>query len=657
MCPVCVKNFEWSAPRLLPCLHTVCHKCLEKCAKYFKVIDNVKTVSCPICETALPLPPEGVNGFVCDPFLKHLQELNTCQNGEPKSCDYCRYDHKDVRATSRCLECQDDMCNACTGAHRRTKITRTHQVAPYEQIQNGRYHHDIRSFQQVFCRKHSEEPLTIFCFKCDQLICRECKVSKHDDHNWSELEKAALTFREQFEELLRNVKEKVPTLVEYTDHVEIYKDQVIDLKEKLVTDIQRQAEKIKGLIDQKAKRLIVQVEQVCTTESEDLKTKLADMKRHLSMLESNTKSVDTLLAFSKHDELLAIHRLLSDRLTALVYLQLNGLASKLSVSFTEGAASDQNIETIFGKVQAFTLPLGKEERMSIFEMEKNELAITSVLPNVLDVPQSQLSFQSSCKGDNRDIWPTGMAIDTDGKMAILDRDNKRVKFFDPNGKYLTDFGSTGKNGLGSPYDITFMKDGNVAITDYEFEEVKLFTTKGEYLTSIKDHFKYPRGITTNSKGQLIVVDCGLRQVIILNSLTGEIIFCISGKDKEGCDLFTDPYYVTVTNRDTIIVTDWAAPNIKVFSSDGKHLANYGTYGIRQDQVLQPYGVCTDAFGYIFVADNKNHRIHLLMPDGRFHKFLLSKQDGLWHPMALAINNSGHLVLTESLGKVKVFKYL
>ena len=107
----------------------------------------------------------------------------------------------------------------------------------------------------------------------------------------------------------------------------------------------------------------------------------------------------------------------------------------------------------------------------------------------------------------------------------------------------------------------------------------------------------------------------------------------------------------------MIVTDWGSPNIKVFDDNGQLCDNFTTYGVGKDRVLQPCGICSDAYGYIFIADNKNHRVHVIGPDGKFRRFLLTEEHGLWHPMALAINHEGHLVVTEALGKVKVYKYM
>ena len=252
----------------------------------------------------------------------------------------------------------------------------------------------------------------------------------------------------------------------------------------------------------------------------------------------------------------------------------------------------------------------------------------------------------------------GIDIDRDGTMVILDRENKCVKLFDETGKFIREFGASSReHQLGCPYDVAILKNGDICVTDYDFEDIKIFTQYGEHISSIKGPLKYPRGITCMRDGRIAVVDCHHRNVSVIDPTDGKVIKVIGGKDNEGHELFTDPYYVTTNQNNFLIITDWAAPNVKIFDQNFEQVTKYGTYGSRKDQLLQPYDVASDTFGYIFVADNQNHRIHLLAPDGKFIKFLVSKKDGLWHPMAIQTNPKGHLVVTEALGKVKIFKYL
>lgn len=91
--------------------------------------------------------------------------------------------------------------------------------------------------------------------------------------------------------------------------------------------------------------------------------------------------------------------------------------------------------------------------------------------------------------------------------------------------------------------------------------------------------------------------------------------------------------------------------------EGRLIAEYGTYGVKEQQILQPFGICVDDYGYIFVADNQNHRIHLLNPDGKLNKFLLTKSNSIWHPMAVNISKKGFFLVSEALGKVRLYKYL
>ena len=87
------------------------------------------------------------------------------------------------------------------------------------------------------------------------------------------------------------------------------------------------------------------------------------------------------------------------------------------------------------------------------------------------------------------------------------------------------------------------------------------------------------------------------------------------------------------------------------------LFQYGREGDGPGYLNHPYGVCTDMHGNILIADNWNHKVHLISGDGRFLRYLLTKDDGLHWPQALAIDKQGHLLVAELQGSVKVYQYL
>ena len=53
-CPVCFEEFK--EPKLLPCNHTLCMKCLE-------ALGTGKTITCPLCNAQHEVPNRGVKAF------------------------------------------------------------------------------------------------------------------------------------------------------------------------------------------------------------------------------------------------------------------------------------------------------------------------------------------------------------------------------------------------------------------------------------------------------------------------------------------------------------------------------------------------------------------------------------------------------------------
>ena len=66
-CPVCL--LEYKDPKLLPCTHTVCLKCLEG-------LNNKGVVKCPQCNVEHKVPARGVKAFTENQMVVELLAIN-----------------------------------------------------------------------------------------------------------------------------------------------------------------------------------------------------------------------------------------------------------------------------------------------------------------------------------------------------------------------------------------------------------------------------------------------------------------------------------------------------------------------------------------------------------------------------------------------------
>ena len=603
-------------------------------------------IQCPVCLALMETKNESLKRV--NMFVKHLCEVRSYKEDYGRTCEYCKYDGKTITATTLCLDCQDDLCEGCVKAHQRTRVTRDHQLAPYEQIQKGLYDHDIRNHQSVLCHTHSKE-MEFFCVTCAVLLCKECKTELHADHKVKSVTKTFVKYKQQLESFLQGIKRRIPTIADYSNFLTTHSKQMITTRAEIEESIDQQAKQLHQLIDEHKAKLTDNLTTAFDQELQVIKGKCKDLGMAEKSLGKNAEFLSHLLKFGKPEEVLIMHQPIANRLKQLVHMKPDSLKMRLSTTFKAGSATDQNIAIMFGNLTLERVPFNEEDS------EQTSLIVASLLPTVLSPPEMIQSFDMKGITDSSEVWPTGLVI-TESNYIIVDRDNRMVKIFNKDGQLQQQFSGDNDNHLGSPFDATILKNGNIAVTDYKSEDVKIFDPSGRFVMSIKGNFRYPRGITTNRNGDIVVVDCHRLQITTHNPDTGECISIISGTDAVNKHL-VDPYYIAVTDDDNFVVTDHAAPNIKIFNQSGECLAQYGTYGTYQGQVLQPYGVCVDRHGYIFVADHQNSRIHMLLPDGRFSKFLLTKRDKLRNPVAVGVDTNDHLVVAEALGKVKVWKYM
>ncbi|KAB0398222.1 hypothetical protein E2I00_014920, partial [Balaenoptera physalus] len=150
-------------------------------------------VRCPECRESVPVPPTGVAAFKSNFFVNGLLDL--------------------VKArAARCLDCADDLCQACADGHRCTRQTHSHRVVDLVGYRAGWYDEEARERQAAQCPQHPGESLRFLCQPCSQLLCRECRLDPHLDHPCLPLAEAVRARRPGLEELLAGVDSNLAEL-------------------------------------------------------------------------------------------------------------------------------------------------------------------------------------------------------------------------------------------------------------------------------------------------------------------------------------------------------------------------------------------------------------------------------------------------------------
>lgn len=208
-CKICLEQLQ--VPKTLPCLHTYCQQCLAQLA-------DSGHIRCPECRESVPVPPAGVAAFKTNFFVNGLLDLVKARGdlhaGKP-ACALCPLvggTSTGGPATARCLDCADDLCQACADGHRCTRQTHSHRVVDLVGYRAGWYDEEARERQAAQCPQHPGEALRFLCQPCSQLLCRECRLDPHLDHPCLPLAEAVRARRPGLEELLAGVDRNLAEL-------------------------------------------------------------------------------------------------------------------------------------------------------------------------------------------------------------------------------------------------------------------------------------------------------------------------------------------------------------------------------------------------------------------------------------------------------------
>ncbi|XP_078621339.1 uncharacterized protein LOC144887816 [Branchiostoma floridae x Branchiostoma japonicum] len=625
LCKVCSKVFD--QPKVLTCLHTFCRSCLEN------IPATSGALTCPTCGQDTPLPQYGVQSLPDNTLVAKLY-VHKDPNAKVvrASCTDCESDEKD--AAFYCFQCMKYLCVFCEEAHRLTDASNRHELWVADSLSETQKVVATESSSEApKCKDHGEVSV-LYCNTCREVLCAHCVVKTHKLHDFVEITEAR-------EKGLKRIEKGIDEAQFCVEN----QRRKLDMAEKTAKRASEQYDISRQQIHERSQYLIQLVreseERCLKVLDENLKYKVESTSgKQEELLDSYRTHIDfsqTLLTHGNSTDILSLSGSLADRLDSLKMKSFeSGNSDGLSTKASKGLAFEVEREDVKSEVESLFGQVGKtdDSMEEISPMENREQTVTSL-------------------GGLTTQWKSGrprsfsLAVTAPGDVIVAGQ--RVLKIF--NGESLDVIKTVDLNF--EPKDVAYSND-NVYVTG-DGSSIHVFTSGGVKKDAVSvedaDQRYSTQGIAASKPGH-IIVSMGAQVYVLFPNGDIECSFVGSEELKKLLTRKTVRsawrLYIATNGRDQIIISDPSSNNISIFDMVGNRVSTIAGYGKGDGQLFCPTGVFVDDDDSTIVADCRNDRVSKFGRDGTFVKHVITKHDGLFAPMGVALSRDGRCLIVSSL---------
>ncbi|KAJ0022333.1 hypothetical protein NQD34_009823 [Periophthalmus magnuspinnatus] len=633
VCSICLDHYH--NPKVLPCLHTFCEKCLQN-----YIPPQSLTLSCPVCRQTSILPEKGVSALQNNFFITNLMEVlqRNPESTEPESCNVL-----------------ESASAAIAG-------------------------------QPLSCPNHEGKVMEFYCESCETAMCLECTEGEHREHVTVPLRDVLEQHKMALKNQLDTVRNRLPQLTAAIDLVNAVWKQLSDRKVEAVTEISSTFEDLEKALHQRKSTLIAEVDNICSTKQKVLQAQLSSLLQGKENIESSCHFTEQALSHGSATEVLLVQKQMGERVSALArhsfpehphendhlqcQVETDGLRrsiQNLGVLITSGAVGHTSVATGEGLRHAL---MGQHTTVTVTTKDKDgELVKSGNAILKAEILSADGSTTEAEVVDNKNgTYEVGYTVRSEGEFSFSltlydqpvrgspfrlrvvkpsdllqspDDVKRRVKSPSGGGGHVR---QKAVRRPSSMYSTTKKKENPI--------EDELIYRVGQWTRGRdKGEFTNLQGISASSNGRIVVADSN-NQCIQIFSNDGQFKMRFGVRGRSPGQL-QRPTGVTVDSNGDIIVADYDNRWITIFSSDGKFKNKIGA-----GRLMGPKGVAVDKNGHIITVDNKACCVFIFQSNGKLVTKFGAKGTSDRHfagklakptsfsPHFVAVNNKNEIVVTD-----------
>ncbi|TRY62179.1 hypothetical protein TCAL_11516 [Tigriopus californicus] len=599
-------------------------------------------------------------------------------------CQSCDERHT---VTSRCRDCNEDLCDMCVVAHQRVKLTRDHVIVRYPERNSSGTTLPIHSALSGSTGSSS---------------CRSPPTSSSS--SGSHVVQSADVMR-VYADAVEKAKGDSDRLIVQAKHdirqIEDTKGLVNDMEKRInaryqsvLQEIQAITRKYVTVLQEREKVLLMRLDKIRTVKLNTLKDQQNMMEmslcrlggvteqllacngsgREMALIDTCNKAMETIREIrfqcggaTPHEdeqiEFLAPDPKMLQTLSNIGYVAGSGFAP---LSLAEG---DGLKKAILGKDVRFQITI-KDQLGEPKLSGSDPVKVVVHAPDGRPVRTSIFDVQN---GQYRVIWKPNVEGEHIVSVTLKDTHVMDSPFkvtvragrnYSSIGKPLFIFGSQGaQNGqICRPWGVCCSKEGLIFVADRSNNRIMVYSKDGKYhhkfgtSGKLNGQFDRPASVCIDRMSRLIVADKDNHRIQIF-TLEGEFMDVFGEKGSKPGQ-FNYPWDVACNSKSQILVSDTRNHRIQLFSPQGEFVSKYGFEGPMWKHFDSPRGVCFTADDQAVVTDFNNHRLLVVKADLQSAQFLGKEgsEDGNFtRPNGVCVDEEGHLIVADSRNdRIQIF---
>ena len=636
-CPICLDNY--TSPRVLPCLHVFCENCLGRLV--LRDAENL-TATCPNCRRETRLPQEGVASLPSAFYINHLFEVRDIfqkvKDPSKTRCEKCT----EGDARGYCRDCGQFVCEACITVHKKWKEFAEHEIATLGQIEADVAQLVPPKKVAMTCAKHPSKKSKIYCETCNELICRDCTVKTHRDHQFDLVGDCFAKHRDAIVASLQPIKQQLDIVNQAVADVDTRSTRVAENGDAIKQDIQLATNQLIKALKAREQQLMAQVDQMVGQTSKTLAAQRDHNQLTQTQLTSCLEFVEESLRTGSPQEVLSMKKPVVERVQQMAkefqpnhfqpgpeeiihfsHEQLTDTCKRFCEIFITPVCTEkcyamgEGVERADpGKVATFTLHMVDKDGKKC--ADPNAPITAELVPHGdgatvrCEVARKEdhtygLTYQPQSRGQHDlHVKVYGRPIKNSPFTVAV-----RVPASDCQGIHVKSI-----IGLTYPHHLAVTTDGQVVVAEEGANCVTVFDQGGQKLRSFghqgsgQSKLSLPRGVALCSDNTVLVSS---QQCVKKYSLDGKFIasvgVLISGK-------IDNPYGIVIKNRRGYVCNS-AKHRIEVLNEDLTYCSSFGSQGSGRGQLSFPEDIAFDSSDKMFIADYSNNRIQVFSPKGQF----------------------------------------